>query len=221
MSLVQGTMPCAAELTWSGQEGVEGEYQCAINRMAGSTLGAFRSAPQGILATESGLTPARALLDHRKARFAQRLHARPRDGGGPEEILDREGATITGRLRAAAGTRHGEKVEPQAWGEGKSLPGECCVGQEGPAVETAQNWQVRGAIGSRLDSGKVGTACAWQTREDWTGKRFHLGDNKEVFDAETFAIYQALRVLDSWQETGKRYAILSDSQSASRRIMTD
>ena len=88
-------------------------------------------------------------------------------------------------------------------------------------METAQNWQVRGAIGSRLDSGKVGTACAWQTREDWTSKRFHLGDNKEVFDAETFAIYQALRVFDSWQETGKRYAIFSDSQSTSLRIMTD
>ena len=60
----------AAELTWGGQKGVEGEYQRAINRMARAALGAFRSTPQGILAAESGLTPALALLDHRQARFA-------------------------------------------------------------------------------------------------------------------------------------------------------
>ena len=47
-------------------------------------------------------------------------------------------------------------------------------------------------------------ACAWRTREGSTGRRFHLGDNKEVFDAETFAIYQALRVLDLREETGKK-----------------
>lgn len=74
----------AAELTWNGNKNVEGEYQQAINRMGRATLGAFRSTPQGILAAESGLTLARALLDHRQARFAQRLHARPRVGEGLE-----------------------------------------------------------------------------------------------------------------------------------------
>ena len=113
MSLVQGTMLYAAELTWSGQKDVEGGYQRAINRMARSTLGVFRSAPQGILAAESGLAPARALLDHRQARFSQRLFAQPVGGGGPEEILTREGAAVTTRLRAAVGTRRGETVEPQ------------------------------------------------------------------------------------------------------------
>ena len=78
MSLVQGTMLYVAELTWSGQRGVEGEYQRAINRMARSTLGAFRSTPLGVLAAESGHTPARALLDYR---FAQRLLARTQNGG--------------------------------------------------------------------------------------------------------------------------------------------
>ena len=58
MSLVQGTMLYGAELTWNGQRGVEGEYQRAINRMARSTLGAFRSTLVGILVGESGHTPA-------------------------------------------------------------------------------------------------------------------------------------------------------------------
>ena len=112
--LVQGTMLYPAELIRGGQKGVEGEYQRAINRMARSTLGAFSSTPQGILAVESGLTPARVLLDHRQAGFIQHLHARPRDGGRPEEVLAREDAAITVRLRAAASTRRGETVEPQA-----------------------------------------------------------------------------------------------------------
>ena len=66
------------------------EYQMAINRMGCASSGAFRSTPRGIVAAESGFTPARALLNRRQARFAQRLHARPRNSQGPEEILSRE-----------------------------------------------------------------------------------------------------------------------------------
>lgn len=75
----------AAGPTRDGHAGVEGEleYQRVVNRMARSTLGAFRPTPLGILATESGLTPAKALLDHRQARFFRQLHARPRNGQGP------------------------------------------------------------------------------------------------------------------------------------------
>ena len=50
---------------------------------------------------ESGFTPARALLDHRRARFAQRLYSRPQRGQGPEEILERR-STLTSRLKEAA-----------------------------------------------------------------------------------------------------------------------
>ena len=92
-AIVQGTMLYAAELTWSGQKGVEREYQWAINRMGRSTLGAFGSTPQGIVAGESGLTPARALLNRRQARLTQSLCARPRDGGGPE-IFARERSAL-------------------------------------------------------------------------------------------------------------------------------
>lgn len=64
--------------------------------------------------TESGLTPARALLDYRQARSTQRLHARPKGGEGPG-ILDREGAALTPRLRAAASPAPGAAVELQEW----------------------------------------------------------------------------------------------------------
>ena len=87
-AIVQGNMLYASELTWSRQKKVEGEYQRAINRMCRATLGAFRSTPLGIVAAESGLTPARALLDHRQAKSIKSL--RPTrgwagSGGDPDE----------------------------------------------------------------------------------------------------------------------------------------
>ena len=67
----------------------------------------------------------------------------------------------------------------------------------------------------------MGAACAWRTRDGWTGRCFHLGNNKEVFDAEVFAICQALRIFRARQESGRIYTIFSDSQSAIRRALSD
>ena len=167
MFLVQGTMLYAAELTWSGQKGVEGEHQRTINCMARSTLGASRPTPQGILAAKSKLAPARALLDHRQAKLAQRLLARPQDGGGLEEILARDGAAITRRLRVAAGARPGEAVEPQAWSEDRAFPGGVCTDSAGPALEVARNWPeepsgptVQGSTAVRRGRRALGTGGA-------------------------------------------------------------
>ena len=123
MAIVQGTMLSASELTWNGGKGVEGEHQRAISRMGRNTLGVFRSTPLGTVAVESGHTSARALLDYRQARFAHRLHPRPKEGEGPEEILDREGSALTTRPRAPAPLRLGDTVEAQEWGNRRVFPG--------------------------------------------------------------------------------------------------
>ena len=70
--------------------------------------------------------------------------------------------------------------------------------------------------GSRLDSREVGAACVWRSAEGWTGRRYHL-----VFDAEVFVIYRALHVLDQRQESGRRYTIFVDSTAAIDRIRSD
>ena len=49
----------------------------------------------GIVTAESGLRPARALLNHGQDSFARRLHARPKDGDGPKEILERDRSALT------------------------------------------------------------------------------------------------------------------------------
>ena len=64
----------AAELTWRGEKTkMESEYQLAINSMGRATTGAFRTTPLSIVMAESKLTPAKPLLDHRQAKFIQRL----------------------------------------------------------------------------------------------------------------------------------------------------
>ena len=55
----------------------------------------------------------------------------------------------------------------------------------------------------------------------WTGERFHLGRNKEVFDAGLYAIMQAMGVFLKRNGPGKSYTIFSDSTAAIDRVCTD
>ena len=57
--------------------------------------------------------------------------------------------------------------------------------------------------------------------QGWTGRRFHLGTNKEVFDAEVYAIYQALRIFEERGQSGEKYTVFPDCQSAIRRALSD
>ena len=56
---------------------------------------------------------------------------------------------------------------------------------------------------------------------NWKEKGIYLGRNKEVFDAEVFAIGQALEELNGREEWDKRYTIFSDSQAALSRVQHD
>lgn len=61
----------------------------------------------------------------------------------------------------------------------------------------------------------------WRTPAGWTGHRSHLGNNKEAFDAEVYAIYHALRALDRRQESGRQCTIFSDSTAVVDMIRAD
>ena len=75
--------------------------------------------------------------------------------------------------------------------------------------------------GSRLDNERVGAAIAFRREGSWKEQGVYLGRNKEVFDAELFAIGQALEELNSRNESGRRYTIFSDSQAAISRVQHD
>lgn len=118
----------------------------------------------------------------------------------------------------------GGAAERQEWSEARRFPGRIIVEERGPALEAAKRWSHPGTIwtdGSRQDSGEVGAACVWRAQDGWTGQRFHLGTNKEVFDAETFAIYRALSTLDRRRESGRQYTVFVDSTSAIARVRND
>jgi len=55
----------------------------------------------------------------------------------------------------------------------------------------------------------------------WNGKGFHLGKNKEVFDAELYAIFQATMHFAKRNEDNQSYTIFVDSTSAIKRCFHD
>ena len=53
------------------------------------------------------------------------------------------------------------------------------------------------------------------------GRCFHLGTNKVVFDAEVYAIYQALKIFEERHQSGKQYTVFSDCQPTIKRTLSD
>jgi ribonuclease HI len=77
--------------------------------------------------------------------------------------------------------------------------------------------------GSRDQHGNVGAAIVWQEHNEWTGLKYRLGRNKEVFDAELYAILRTtVMARDEASELKsdeiKRVIIFTDSQTALSRI---
>lgn len=133
-------------------------------------------------------------------------------------------SALTIRLRAAASFRLGETVEGQDWGSHRLFPSQVIIDSRQGAHQTAGSWTREDAIwadGSWLGNERVGAACAWRAPSGWTERRFHLGSNKEVFDAEVYAIYQALSTMGQRQESGRRYTLFVDSTLAIARIRSD
>ena len=180
---------------------VSGGYQ----PNGGSQPGCLRSTPLRIVAAECKPTPARAPLNSRQARFAQRFLSRPRDQQGSE----RRDAALTTRLRGAATLHPGETTEEQRWGRSRSFPGRVLVEKRESALATARGWRKsRDTLWtdrSRLEKGRVRVAVVWWEGVGCDGRPYYLGKNK-VYDAEVYAIYRALRITEQ-RETNRQYTI--------------
>jgi ribonuclease HI len=77
--------------------------------------------------------------------------------------------------------------------------------------------------GSRDQNGNVGAAIVWQEHNEWTGLKYRLGRNKEVFDAELYAILRATvmardHVSELKSDGIDRLIIFTDSQASLSRI---
>ena len=89
-------------------------------------------------------------------RFSHRLFARPRNGGGPEEILAREDGAVVRKLRAAAGTKPGEMVDRKC-------------GRAGPSPEATPSTR-RGPRWRRLSAGERGVPSGPTARGSIVGR---------------------------------------------------
>ena len=106
--------------------------------------------------------------------------------------MEKRAAALTARIRGVTGLKTSETCERQVWGSLQEFQGEVHVAQKEEALQVAQEWadleRTVWTDGSRLDSGRVGAAWAWQQGDEWREEGIFLGSNKEVFDAEVFAI---------------------------------
>ena len=125
-----------AELTWEGSKKMKKEVQLLTNKMGRASLGVRQTTPRGIVMAESGLTPARALLNHRQAQFALRLMARPDNGGCQEEILEKKSSLIA-RIKERCGLRRRDTAAVQVWEEFRHLEGEIVLDRKEDALKTA------------------------------------------------------------------------------------
>ena len=220
--IVSGTMLYAQQLSWDGSKKTEREIQTVLNRMGRASLGVRQTTPIGIVTAESGLTPARALLDHTQAHFALRLLARSQGGGGQEEILEKRSLALTARIRERAGLRRRETCEAQVWDTLREFQREVFVDSKEEALRMAREWTDQERTvwtdGSRLNNGRVGAAWAWQQGGEWREEGIFLGTNKEVFDAEVFATHRAVDLLNRRGEREQHYTVFSDSQVAIFRV---
>ena len=173
--------------------------------------------PLELLQQRVFLPPARALLDHRQARFALRLLARPQGGGGQEEIRLRN-SSLAARIKVRCGLNRMETAELKEWGEFQQLKGTVVEDSKKETFRVAEEWDVQFSTiwtdGSRLSRGAVGTAITFWTGKGWVKRGTYLGKNKEVFDAEIFAILQGVKLLNERAEAGRHYTLFSDSQVA-------
>ena len=226
-ALVHGTLLYAAELPWKGSRKEEKDVQVLTNRMGRASLGVRRTTPVGIITAESALPPARALLDHRQASFALRLLSRLVNSGGQEEILVHKDSELTARIKRRCGLKRGETAKLQRWEEFREIRAEVHVERKEEALRIATEWPERNQKDtiwtdrSRLENKRVGAAVAFKKEDSWKERGVYLGRNKEVFDAEVFAIGQALEELDRRNERGRTYTVFSDSQAAISRIQHD
>ena len=87
-----------------------------------------------------------------------------------------------------------------------------CAGVVRPRVSGMDRWI---ETGQRKGRSGMGVAAEWRVE----GARHLPGHQQEVFDAEVYAIYEAVNLLDVRGETEQSYTVFSDSQAAIYRVL--
>jgi ribonuclease HI len=108
----------------------------------------------------------------------------------------------------------------------ESLKGEVIIQDEEQALEEAKRRRdglVLWTDGSRREDEWVRCAVGWEKEKRWEKRRVHLGRQKEAFNAEVYAVSEAVKIADEIckKEGARRVMIFMDSQSTLQRIQSD
>jgi ribonuclease HI len=111
-----------------------------------------------------------------------------------------------------------------------SLKGRVIMEDTESAKTTAETWTADRGIaiftdGSKFEDGYTGCAAVWRSGDGWQGRKVFMGRNKEVFDAELYAIWMGLasardHLKEDWAGA-KSITIFTDAQAALKRIRND
>ena len=110
--------------------------------------------------------------------------------------------------------------------ERRSLKGKVIIQDEEQALEEAKaerDGHVFWTDGSRKVDAWVGCAVVWEEDGRWEKRRVHLGQQKEAFDTEMYAMLEAMKIADAMadKEEVTSVMVVTDSQATLRPIQSD
>jgi len=231
VAAVQAVALYGSELWWHGQGNRAQEVQKLLNDQGRRVTGCFRTTPQGALMNDAGLRPAKALLNNWVRRYKLRQMMMP-DAQGEGRLLEIR-RNVLQRVEGIDKVIPEDKPFERRSYERTTLPmekrrlkGEVIIQDEKQALKEAK-LEREGLVfwtdGSRKEDGWVGCAVVWGEEGRWRKRRVHLGRQKEAFDAEMYAMSEAVKIADEMAEEKEvtRVMGLTDSQATLKRIQSD
>jgi len=180
---------------------------------------------------DAGLRPAKALLNNRVRRYKLRQMMMP-DAEGRGKMLEVQ-RNILQRVEGIDELIPEDKpCERRSYKrttlpiETRCLKGKVIFQDEKQALKEAKlerEGDVFWTDGSRKEDEWAGCAVVWEEDGRWNKRRIHLGRQKEAFDAEIYAMSEAMKVADERAEKEKfaKVKVFTDSQATLRRIQLD
>jgi len=228
---VQAVALYGSEFWWHGQESRAQEIQRLLNEQDRRVTRCFRTTPQGALMNDVGLRPAKALLNNWVRRYKVRQMTMP-DAQGGGKMLDIRRNVLQKVEGIDELIPEDEPFERRSYErmiistEKRRLKGEVIIQDEEQALVEAKlerEGLVLWTDGARKEDEWVGCAVVWKEEGRWKKRRIHLGRQKEAFDAEMYAMSEAMKVADEMAETKEvtRVTVFTDSQATLRRIQSD
>jgi len=197
-SLDYSLYPTVTNVKWAK------EVQRLLNEQGRRVTGCFRTTPQGALMNDAGLQPTKALLNNRVRRYKLRQMMMPdaQGGGRMLEIRRHVIQRVEGIDKLMPEDRPFERRSYERTTlstERRSLKGKVIIQGEKQAMVEAKRERdglVFWTDGSRKEDEWVGCAVVWKEEGRWKRRRIHLGRQKEAFDAEMYAMSEAMKIAD-------------------------